>query len=108
MDFEDSQAYFGRDPQAWRAASPAEQLSRAGAPILAVCSSRRADACPQAQRFVARATALGTRAQVLEQPLSHGDINATLGQDEAYTRAVEAVLGSFDPGVAALLGTAAR
>jgi hypothetical protein len=35
---------------------------------------------------------LGARAQVLPQDLSHQEINAQLGLDNAYTRQVEAFL----------------
>jgi acetyl esterase/lipase len=90
---------FGRDPQAWLAMSPYHQLKEAGVPVLAVCSTRRADACRQARAFVTGVGARGGRAQVLEQPLRHGEINALLGQDEAYTQAVESFLRGSDPGL---------
>ena len=38
----------------------------------------------------------GGRAEVLPQDLDHGDINAHLGLDSDYTRAVEAFMGSLD------------
>jgi arylformamidase len=83
---------FGRDPADWAAVSPLARLARPGAPFLAVCSTRRADSCPAAQAFVARARSLGTRASVLEENLSHREINARLGEDGDYTRAVDAFL----------------
>lgn len=83
---------FGTDPAFWRAASPYAQLNRAGTPMLAVCSTRRDDACDQAQRYAARVTQLGGRIDVLRQDLSHRDINATLGRDSAYTRAVDSFI----------------
>jgi acetyl esterase/lipase len=83
---------FGRDPADWAAASPLARLSQRGAPFLAVCSTRRADSCPAAQAFVARARSFGTQASVLEEDLTHREINAQLGEDGAYTRAVEAFL----------------
>ena len=85
---------FGSDRDAWRAASPYRQLSASGAPLLAVCSTRRAVSCAQAHDFVARATALGRRAQVLEVDLSHGEINAQLGTASAYTGAVTEFVGT--------------
>lgn len=91
---------FGQDPGYWRAMSPLQQWHQGAAPVLAVCSTRRDDACAQAQAFVARATQLGGRAQWLGQDLSHGDINAQLGLDNAYTRAVEAFMASLSPEVA--------
>lgn len=95
---------FGKDPSYWRAMSPVQQLRQGVAPVLAVCSTRRDDACTQAQAFVARAAQLGIRAQWLGQDLSHGDINALLGLDNEYTRAVEAFMATLSSGVAQRLG----
>jgi acetyl esterase/lipase len=80
---------FGGDRAGWFVASPLQQLQAPAAPFLAVCSSRRADSCPQAQAFVDRAVALGTRAQVLPEDLSHEQINEQLGADGDYTTQVE-------------------
>jgi len=88
---------FGKDPAFWKAASPWAALAAAGKPMLAVCSTRREDACRQAQRFADKASALGTRMQVLPLDLSHKDINDTLGEDSAYTRTVEDFLRSILP-----------
>lgn len=92
---------FGNDPAYWRAASPLLQLRHAGAPFLAVCSSRREDSCPQAQAFVSKATALGMRAQVLPEDLSHAEINGDLGLASPYTASVDAFMAGLDPQVAA-------
>ncbi len=81
---------FGSDPRQWRAASPIHHLSARTPPILAVCSSLRTDSCSQATRFTARATSLGSRASVLEEALTHEQINETLGEANAYTSAVDA------------------
>jgi arylformamidase len=86
---------FGRDPADWAAASPLARLSARAAPFLAVCSTRRTDSCPAASAFVAKARSLGTRASVLEENLSHREINAQLGEDGEYTRAVEAFLDAL-------------
>lgn len=94
---------FGRDPAYWQAVSPLQQLSRPTAPLLAVCSSQRRDSCPEAQRFVAKAASLGTRSAVLPLDLSHGEINATLGESGNYTAAVEAFMRSLDKGIAQAL-----
>jgi acetyl esterase/lipase len=83
---------FGAQPADWRALSPLHQQTAATPPILLVCSSRRADACAQAHAYADAAHALGARAQVLPQDLSHQEINAQLGLDNAYTRQVEAFL----------------
>lgn len=84
---------FGSNPADWSAASPYHQLRQATAPILAVCSSRRDESCPQARAFVSKAQQLGGEAEVLPQDKSHGEINAQLGEDLAYTAAVEHFLG---------------
>lgn len=90
-------AAFGSDPAYWGAASPLQQLHRAGAPFLAVCSTRRQDSCPQARRFVATASALHMRAQAQGEDRSHREINVELGQPNDYTRQVEAFLSALDP-----------
>ena len=86
---------FGRDRSFWTSVSPLQQLRARPAPILAVCSSQRSDSCPPNGDFVARVRALGGRAELLPQPLSHREINVTLGEDNAYTRAVERFLHSL-------------
>ncbi|MCG2576577.1 alpha/beta hydrolase [Dechloromonas sp. XY25] len=86
---------FGSNPADWLAASPYQQLRAISAPILAVCSSRRANACPQAGNFVAKAQGLGTRATVLPLDKTHAEINAQLGDDAAYTAEVERHLGNW-------------
>jgi acetyl esterase/lipase len=93
-------AAFGNDPAYWRAASPLQQLQTHGAPFLAVCSTRRRDACPQARNFVDKAHGLHMRAQVLGEDLSHRQINDELGLPGDYTAQVEAFLATLDPTVA--------
>lgn len=86
---------FGTDPAYWRAASPYAQLTGAGRPMLAVCSTRRAEACEQARHYAHKAGGLGVRVDVLPQDLSHREINETLGQQGAYTQAVDQFIGSL-------------
>jgi len=91
---------FGRDPQVWRAASPFWQLTQAGSPLMAVCSSTRPDhPCLQAQAYVSKAQGLGMRAALLPQAMSHADINHQLGLDNDYTHAVENFMGTLDASV---------
>lgn len=85
---------FGSDPAFWRAASPLHQLQAKTAPILAVCASLRRDSCDDNRGFVDKARGLGGRAELLPKPLSHMQINRDLGEDNAYTREVEAFLRS--------------
>jgi acetyl esterase/lipase len=90
---------FGADPAYWKAASPLDALSKGAAPLLAVCSSRRRDSCPATHRFAARAKSLGVDAHVLEENLSHREINERLGSAGHYTDAVESFMGSLDESV---------
>ncbi|MBN8212366.1 MAG: alpha/beta hydrolase [Xanthomonadales bacterium] len=87
-------AAFGKDPAYWRAASPLAQLNARTAPVLAVCASGRRDSCPANRLFLDKAARLGTRTQLLEKPMSHMEINRDLGEDNDYTREVEAFLRS--------------
>jgi arylformamidase len=88
-------AAFGSDPQEWRAASPLHRLdSSLAIPLLAVCSSRRADSCGQAKAFAAKVATLGGRVSVLPVDLAHGEVNERLGTTGAYTEQVDAFLRS--------------
>jgi acetyl esterase/lipase len=86
---------FGANPADWFAASPYQHLSAAAVPVMAVCSSRRRDSCPQAHAFADKLQSLGGRSLVREEDLSHEEINKTLGQPSAYTAAVDAFLRSI-------------
>lgn len=82
---------FGSDPASWRAVSPTEALAPGAPPMLLVCSTLRRDgACAQARQFAARVTAVGGRAEVQPEALSHAQINAELGLPGRYTAAVDA------------------
>jgi len=87
---------FGHDTAYWRAASPMHALVQPTAPMLLVCSIRRPASCERADRFAAKATALGSRASVLREDLSHADADARLGLDPGYTSAVEAFMRTLD------------
>lgn len=94
---------FGDNPDDWLAASPLQQLKAPTPPILAVCSSRRREACPQARTFTARARQFGAVAEVLPLDKTHGEVNAHLGADPDYTARVEAFLSGASPAFAARL-----
>ena len=83
---------FGKDPAFWRATSPVHQLAAPTAPWLAVCSSRRRQACDQVRVFAQRVRETGGRIDELPLDLSHGDINEKLGLPGDYTRQVDAFL----------------
>lgn len=91
---------FGAQPDGWMAASPLQQMHGPIAPFLAVCSSRRKDSCSQAQRFVAKANAFGSRASVIEENKTHEQINEQLGADADYTHRVESFMRTLSPAVA--------
>jgi acetyl esterase/lipase len=93
-------AAFGTDPLVWREASPLQRLRAGGAPLLAVCSTRRPKSCTQAHAFAGKAAGLHLRVQVLPEDLSHLQINEALGRDEGYTAQVETFLATLDPVVA--------
>lgn len=76
--------------------------------MLLVCSTQRDDSCSQAERFAAKALLLGARASVLEQNLSHQDVNLRLGEESGYTEAVESFVGSLDESVAKALTNHSR
>jgi arylformamidase len=86
---------FGSDPSFWRDTSPVHRLKQRPAPMLLVCSTKRDDSCPQAKAFAAKIESLGGRAVVMPQPMTHGDINKTLGEPGPYTEAVEGFLRSL-------------
>ncbi len=88
---------FGTDETLWMKTSPSEQLSTESTPILAVCSTKRADRpCLQARDFADKAASMQIRVEVLEQDLSHSKVNNRLGLPGPYTDAVEAFITSLD------------
>ena len=94
---------FGSQSSDWIAASPLQQLHGRIVPFLAVCSSQRQNSCPQAHNFVEKAASFGTAASVVEQDLSHEQINERLGLDSGYTQQVEAFMRTLSPSVAQAL-----
>ena len=94
---------FGDDPALWEASSPIHHLTKGSPPWLGVCSSNRRASCETNRIYADKSAELGARAEILGEPLSHGEINGELGKPGAYTDAVEAFMASRDPDVAALL-----
>lgn len=86
---------FGKDAAFWQKVSPYHQLTGQPAPMLLICSSRRSDSCPAADEFAKKMATLLAQASVLPEPMSHGEINAKLGEAGAYTEAVERFLQSL-------------
>lgn len=84
---------FGADPAGWAQASPMDQWTPSAVPMMLVCSTKRPDRpCDDARDFQALARRAGADMPVLPQALTHADINGTLGQPSAYTRAVDAFI----------------
>jgi acetyl esterase/lipase len=87
---------FGKDEAFWKSASPIQQLSAEAKPMLLVCSTTRRDKpCDAAHAFADQAAALGVRAEVSGQALSHGEINHNLGLPGAFTDTVERFMQSL-------------
>lgn len=86
---------FGKDRAFWTEASPYHRLTSAPAPMLVVCSTRRDDACPQAQPFASKAIKLGGRVVVFPVDMKHGEINKELGLPSDYTTTVESFMRSL-------------
>ncbi|MCI5069126.1 alpha/beta hydrolase [Acidovorax sp.] len=96
---------FGTDPAYWVALSPFHQWATGAPPMQMVCSTQRADdPCQQSDAMARHVRTRGGRAEVLPQDLGHGEINAQLGLESDYTRAVETFMASLDGVVARLLG----
>ena len=86
---------FSDQPSNWKALSPISQLRQTLPAFLAVCSTTRPDQpCTQAQQFIQQAQKLGTKAQLLPLPLSHIEINKSLGKNNPYTQAVNQFIQS--------------
>jgi arylformamidase len=84
---------FGADPDGWAQASPMDQWTPGAVPMMLVCSTKRPDdPCNDARRFQAKAQVGGRDMPVLPQPLTHADINRTLGAPGGYTDAVDAFI----------------
>jgi arylformamidase len=88
-------AAFKADPAYWRQASPIYRLTgKPVTPLLIVCSSKRADSCPQGRALAAKVSGFGGRAEMLPVPLTHPEVNDLLGTPSAYTEGVDAFLKS--------------
>ena len=86
---------FGQDEVLQREASPTLVLSGTPEPVLLVCGSNRAAACPQADAFGAAVRAHGSTATVLPIDMSHGDIDSQVGVAGPLTSAVDDFLTSL-------------
>ncbi len=85
---------FGSDAVYWQSLSPYHQLTSKRMPLLAVCSTKRDDSCPQAANFLTKASSFGTTTVLLKEDMSHRDINKLLGEEPLYTKAVDDFLNN--------------
>lgn len=83
---------FGPNPSFWRQVSPMANLTHNPGPMLLVCSLERKESCGQNKAFMTKANVLGASMRILPENLSHGEINAQLGQESFYTNQVELFL----------------
>lgn len=86
---------LGADQEYWKTVSPYHQLVAEAVPTYIVCSSKRKDACPQAHEFSRKAKSLGANSEVLEEPLTHGEVLGNLGKLGAYTDTVDKMIGKM-------------
>jgi arylformamidase len=87
---------FGLYRETWEQASPYYVITGDARPLLAVCSTKRPDKpCDQVHAFASKAKSLNVNVQTLEQPLSHKEINETLGLPGDYTDVVETFMKSL-------------
>ena len=87
---------FGDNPTFWRYLSPYHRLDSKRMPMLAVCSTKREDSCPQAKAFLDKAASLGTKTQLLTEAMSHKEINLLVGKEAMYTQSIESFLQSLE------------
>lgn len=75
----------------------------AGAHLIALLATRPellTEAGAQARAFVTKAQGLGAQTEVLPLDRTHGEINAQLGADPAYTASVKGFLSRLSPAFA--------
>lgn len=81
---------FGSDQAYWANLSPKHQLKSDFVPLLLVCSATRKDnPCEQARLFAQSAEKFGPKPKVIEQNLSHGEINSNTGLDNEMTKEID-------------------
>jgi acetyl esterase/lipase len=95
---------FGNARTIWEQASPLYVVARNAVPLLAVCSIPRPDKpCDQVHTFAEKAKTLGASVDIVEENLSHLEINQQLGLVGVYTDAVESFMATLDPQVQVML-----
>lgn len=90
---------FPDDPDFQQSASPYHRLSPGTKPLMIVCSTRRRDPCDQAKTYAVRARTLEARIDIVEEDLSHGDINEIPGQPHRLTGEIDRFMHGLISGV---------
>lgn len=85
---------FGNNSEYWQSLSPFHQLKNKRMPLLAVCSTKRDEACPQSKSFLDKAKSFGTKTLLVQEEMSHKDINLLLGEEPTYTKIIDDFLKS--------------
>lgn len=85
---------FGNNQDYWQSLSPLHQLTNKRMPLLAVCSTKRDEACPQSKSFLDKAKSFGTQTLLVPEAMSHKDINLLLGKEPTYTKIIDDFLKS--------------
>lgn len=81
---------FGSDRAGWTQASPMDQWTPSAVPMFLVCSTKRPDKpCEDARAFQDLAKRASVPMPVLSQPLTHAEVNRTLGLPGEYTESVD-------------------
>lgn len=80
---------FGRDPGVWPSYSPLDQMTKAGPPILAICSTLRPAPCPQNDLLKTRAASVDQSVDVFATDMDHLPINEQIGIDPKYTAKID-------------------
>ncbi len=97
-------AAFGTIPKVWYDASASNFVTSAMAPLLAVCSNLRPNACDQAQSFAQAAQAVGAQVQVVPVAKTYQQVGLDIGVDLSYTQMVDQFLARVAPELAELVG----
>ncbi|MDD2888178.1 MAG: alpha/beta hydrolase [Aliarcobacter sp.] len=85
---------FGDNKEYWQSLSPLHQLTNKRMPLLAVCSTKRDEACPQSKSFLDKAKSFGTQTLLVPEAMSHKDINLLLGKEPTYSKIIDDFLKS--------------
>lgn len=93
------QTVFGEDLDYWKKASPVYSVSKKLPPFMAVCSTRSATACSEAEKFQLKSESVGANVSITAVDMSHQDINGQLGKASCYTQQIDNFIKELSPKV---------